>query len=97
MAIVKTITQVDFINDFLDFHPMIFSVEALEALFDYYDNFGEPVEYDRDGICNDWSEYKNIEEFQEHYGLGYKTIDDIKEDTEVIELSNNNFLAINFK
>lgn len=33
-----------------------FSYEGLQELFDYYENFDEPVEFDVIGICCDWCE-----------------------------------------
>ena len=79
-----TITESGFRNAF---HQMgrgeQFSYEALNALFEYYEEVesgGEESELDVIGICCEWSEYDSIEELKENYssylcGTGHQ-IDD---------------------
>ena len=69
-----------------------FSYEGLHALFEYIeqyeDDIGEEFEFDMVGICCDYSEYDDIEDFNEQYSHvkdGY-TLDDIREETTVIEI-----------
>tara|TARA_R110000751_G_scaffold93146_1_gene181946 strand:+ start:348 stop:650 length:303 start_codon:yes stop_codon:yes gene_type:complete len=67
-----------------------FSYEGLDALFDYLemleDDIGEPIELDVIAICCEYSEYDNLEEFQNDYGDGYESIDDIENDTTLIKI-----------
>ena len=61
MAIVTTLDQQDFVNEFDKYNRSEnFSIEARETLFDYYDDFSEetgvPFEMDVIAICCDWSE-----------------------------------------
>lgn len=45
-----------------------FSDEALEELFDYYDEWGEPYELDVIEICCNWTELESFDAFAENYG-----------------------------
>ena len=71
-----------------------FSYEGLNALFEHL----EELEWEMDGIefeldvvafCCDYTEYDNLEDFKYDYGTfaePYKTLDDIREETVVIEI-----------
>ena len=69
-----------------------FSYDGLTALFeyleDYEDDTGEEIEFDMIGICCDYTEYDNLEDFNVNYSYLYKTLDDIREETTVIEIPN---------
>ena len=62
-----------------------FSYEALEELFQYYDNLGNEtvcpmdasnIEFDMIGICCEWSEYDNLKELEEAYDMPLKALED---------------------
>ena len=71
-----------------------FSYEGLHALFEYIeqveDDIGEEIELDVVGICCDYTEYDSLEEF--NGAMNYLsddkiyTLDDIREETVVIEI-----------
>lgn len=75
-----------------------FSREALKALFEYLqayeDDGGEEIELDVIALCCEFTEYEDIEEFQEAYGAEYKTIDDIEDETIVIPIAGTNGFII---
>ena len=69
-----------------------FSYDGLHALFEYIeqveDDIGEEFEFDMVGICCDYSEYDSLKDFNADYSNyedGY-TLDDIREETVVIEI-----------
>jgi hypothetical protein len=69
-----------------------FSYEGCHALFeyleDYEDDCGEEIEFDMVGICCDYSEYDSLKDFNADYS-NYEdgfTLDDIREETVVIEI-----------
>ena len=69
-----------------------FSYEGLTALFEYIeeleDDIGEEIEFDMIALCCEYSEYDNIEDFNQQYSHvkdGYH-LDDIREETVVIEI-----------
>jgi len=69
-----------------------FSYEGLTALFEYIeeleDDIGEEIEFDMIALCCEYSEYDDLEDFNEQYSHvkdGY-TLDDIREETIVIEI-----------
>ena len=77
-----------------DYYKNNFSFEGLHALFEYIeqveDDIGEEFEFDMVGICCDYTEYDSIEDFNadySHYEDGYH-LDDIREETVVIEIPN---------
>ena len=73
-----------------------FSYEGLHALFKYIEQYeddcGEEFEFDMIGICCDYTEYDSLEEF--NGAMNYLsddkiyTLDDIREETVVIEIPN---------
>ena len=88
---INTINKYEFTDAF---HKMgrgdQFSYEGLIALFDYLemleDDIGEPIELDVISLCCEYSEYDNLKEFQNDYGDGYESIDDIENDTTLIKI-----------
>jgi len=94
MAIINTLN----IHEFIDgFHRMgrgtQFSRDALEWLFEYYDEI-DGCEYDPIGICCDWGEYSTEEELNADYkekdGNARKTLED---DGLLYELPGGGFLV----
>ena len=71
-----------------------FSYEGLHALFEYIEqveeDIGEEFEFDMVGICCDYTEYDSLEDFNADYSSDDKvyTLDDIREETVVIEIPN---------
>ena len=88
---INTINKYEFSDAF---HKMgrgkQFSYEGLDALFDYLemleDDIGEPIELDVISLCCEYSEYDNLKEFQNDYGDGYESLDDIENDTTLIKI-----------
>lgn len=67
--IVKTFDLYDFMREFERYdRGDRFSSEALEELYNYYDEFGEPYELDVIEICCNWTEYESLDEFATAYG-----------------------------
>lgn len=67
--IVKTFDLYDFKDEFERYdRGDNFSDEALERLFDYHDDMGEPYELDVIEICCNWTEVENLDEYAQLYG-----------------------------
>ena len=66
-----------------------FSYEGLHALFQYIEQYeddcGEEFEFDMIGICCDYTEYDNLNDFNADYNYQY-TRDELEEETIVIEI-----------
>jgi hypothetical protein len=78
-----------------------FSYEALDALFDYLEQYeeetGEEMELDVIALCCDFTEYENLEEFNTEYGKECETLEDIEEFTQVIPIEGTDkFIIQNF-
>ena len=77
-----------------------FSYEGLNALYEYLTNFEEETEKEMEldviAFCCDYSEYKDLKEFQTDYGKEYKTIEDIEDETQVIPVGEKGFIIQNF-
>ena len=97
---ITHVTQSDFIDTFRYSHTYKnnFSYDALIALFDYLvdleQDTGEQINFDMIGLCCEYSEYSNVEEFitdyqdspELHEDLDYSEIISVlREHTEVIE------------
>ena len=77
-----------------------FSYDALGVIFDYLEeleeNDGIETELDPIAVCCEFTEYKNIKEFQEAYSTDYETIEDISNETTVLEIDKYRFVIIQF-
>ena len=90
----ETVTAYRFRDAFMqsDTYKNNFSYEGLHALFEYIEqveeDIGEEFEFDMVGICCDYTEYDSLEDFNADYSSDDKvyTIDDIREETVVIEI-----------
>ena len=76
-----------------------FSYDALGVIFDYLEEMeegGTELELDPIAICCDFAEYKNIKEFQADYSTDYETIEDIRNETTVLEIDIYSFVIVQF-
>lgn len=72
-----------------------FSYEGLKVLFEYFDDFEEDIELDVVGICCEWQEFQDIEEFNNQYDTEYESQEDITETT-VLDINGDSFLIVQF-
>ncbi len=102
------VKEVDF-NDFLEEFEKHgrenqFSYEGKKALFNHLkqlsDNIGEPIELlDITGICCEFTEYEDLEEFNNAYGYTIdevSSIDEIGYRTTVIPIHGEKFIIRDF-
>lgn len=78
-----------------------FSYDALRALYDWLEQLGEDcgeeIELDVIALCCEYTEYKNLEEFQENYNADeYETIEDVENATTVIPVTGDSFIIQDF-
>ena len=87
-----TVYKHEFVAAFLAVRPDNFSMAGLEAMFDYFEEMeescgdGYEMELDVIAICCEFSEYEDLEEFQENYNDGFETLEDVHDQTTVIEI-----------
>jgi len=98
---IKTITQYEFTQAFINMNPSdTFTYQGLIALFNYFEEYekskGEQIEFNVIGICCEYTEYKNLVEFQACYSNEYETIDDIENATQVIRIDDESFIIQTF-
>jgi len=96
----QTVYLEDFRKAFQSTRPNQFSNDALIALYDYFkyleDDIGEELDLDTIAICCNYCEYKNFQELKSNY-LNIKTLDELKERTEIIPIEGTEgFIARNF-
>ena len=74
-----------------------FSYAARNLIYDYLDEF-ESYELDVIGICCEFAEYENLEEFQNDYGEEYNSMEIIEEATTVLRnnLEGGSFVIVKF-
>ena len=90
------------INDFLSWlhqsasYKNNFSDNGAKALFEYLedlsDELEDPLEFDPIAWCVEFTEYENLKEIQEQY-WDIKTLDDLRDNTQVIEFDNGIIIA----
>ena len=76
-----------------------FSYDGKSALFDYLEEYEqstmEEIELDVIAICCEFTEYENLEEFQNDYGSGnYQNMEDINNNTIVIPIEGKDSFII---
>lgn len=87
----ETVTKHHFIDVIMKLRPNNFSLDGLEALFEYIEEYEESaetqIEFDPIALCCEYSEYANIEEIQEAYpSHEFKSWDDVEHETTVIRV-----------
>ena len=93
---IKIINEYDFVNEFEAIRPNQFTREGLLALFEYLAEYDEDTEMDVVALCCSFTEYDNLEEFQGDYGDEYETIQQIAEQTAVIQINDDSFIIEQF-
>jgi len=99
---IQTINKWDFRNAFKSTsqYKDAFSYEGLKALYDYLEQYeddtGDQIELDVIALCCDYTEYEDLEAFQEDYGEDYQSIDEIGQATTVIMFAGTSFIIQNF-
>ena len=63
-----TLTAHDFVNQMTAIRPHNFSRPGLYELFDYLIQVDENMEFDPIAICCEFTEYENLEAYQNDYG-----------------------------
>ena len=96
--IIKSFDLYDFRREFERYDRADrFSDEALEDLYNYYDDWGEPYELDVIEICCNWTEYENLEEYAKEYmnESDFEGIEDDDEREEIIidNLNDNTYFT----
>jgi hypothetical protein len=96
----QSINKSQFAAAVMSIRPDNFSRRGLVALFDYLEDYeestGEELELDVIALCCEFSEFENLEEFQENYGADYETMEDIENETTVIRIDSESFIVQNF-
>tara|TARA_R110002074_G_scaffold256453_1_gene428847 strand:- start:459 stop:755 length:297 start_codon:yes stop_codon:yes gene_type:complete len=97
---IETVTRGTFLDWFREHRPNNFTLYGKNALFDYFEEYeedtGEKIEFDPIAICCDYTEYENLEEYNENYEP-VKNINEIRELTTVIRTdSKEGFIIQNY-
>lgn len=95
--IIKSFDLYDFKREFERYdRGNNFSDEALEELYNYYDDLNEPYELDVIEICCNWTEYESLEEYAKEYmdESDFEGMDeDEKEEIILDNLDNNTYFT----
>ena len=93
----KVITEHYFINSIVKDEYNTVTAEGARALFGYLEELeadtGEEMEFDRVAIRCDFSEYENLKEVLREYD-SIKSLNDLRDNTVVIEVPDTNRLII---
>ena len=97
----QTINLSQFRDAFKATRPRQFTYEGLEALYNWLieseDCDDTETELDVIAFCCEYSEYQNLEEFQDVYGSDdYVTIEDVENATTVIPIKDDRFIIQDF-
>ena len=95
----QEITSSEFSDWFLnsETYKNNFSYKGLKSLYNYLvdleEDTGRNIEFDPVAICCEYSEYKNLEEIKNNYN-DIETIEDLRDHTQVIEISGSDKIII---
>jgi hypothetical protein len=95
----QEITSSDFSDWFLtsETYKNNFSYKGLKSLYNYLvdleEDTGDNIEFDPVAICCEYSEYENLEEIKNNYN-DIETIEDLRDHTQVIEISGSDKIII---
>jgi len=98
---IKVVYESEFIDAFKEMgRDNNFSYEGKKALYNYFEDLeeatGEETEMDIIAICCDYTEYENLEEFNNNYGKECETLEDIEYYTQVIPVTKERFIIQDF-
>ena len=95
----QEITSSQFSDWFLtsDTYKNNFSYKGLKSLFNYLtdleEDTGDKIEFDPVAICCEYSEFDNLEEIKNNYN-DIETIEDLRDHTQVIEITGSDKIII---
>ena len=96
--LVKKVSFNDFLKEFKEYgRDEQFSYQGKKALFNYLnelgEDLGEPIELDIISLCCDFTEYSDLKEFIDDYGMDeIDSIEDINDYTIVIPIDDEAFI-----
>ena len=93
---IITLTETEFINRFLEIRPNNFSVEGLRALYEYFEEVDEGMEFDPIAICTEYTEYSTLRELLDEYGGDYSYIKDIHDLSDYTIPVDDSFIIADF-
>ena len=97
----KSVWENEFIDAFKEMgRDNNFSYEGKKALYNYLEDYeeqtGEEIELDIIALCCEYTEYENLEEFNNNYGKDCESIEDIEYYTAVIPVDDEKFIIQDF-
>ena len=81
-----TLDQWKFVSEFQKIILNQFSREALFVLFDFFEEIDPNMEFDPIGICCDFQEFDNFNDFKSDWGSDIETIEELEEHTTVLRI-----------
>ena len=74
----QTINEYQFRDAFMSIRPDNFSYEGAKALYEYLESYeddtGEEIELDVIALCCEYTEYEDMQEFNNDYGKNYEEL-----------------------
>lgn len=80
-----------FVQEFRDIRPHNFSIDGLDALFDYINDFeedtGEQIKFDVISLCCEFQQYDALADYNGDYDTEHESWDDVADETTVIKIT----------
>ena len=93
---INTVTEWEFLDEMRK--AVDWDRETITALFEWLesleDDTGETIEFDPVGLRCSWMEHDNLKAFNEDFGGEFQTIDELRDHTQVIEVTGNNKILV---
>lgn len=91
-----TLTKWQFATEFNKVRPDSFTIDALEVIFEHYEELDEEMEFDPVLICSEWCEYDNIGDLISDYPVD-NSLDDYDTVEEFLEENYPSVITIDIK
>ena len=99
MAIIDTLHEARFAEEFQKIRKDNFSYDGLKTLFQYLDNLsedcGENIEFDPVSLCCEYGEY-NLEEFNKEHDMNIESLETFEKNRYQDELDQKRIEIIDF-
>ena len=96
----QSFTKERFIYEFLKVRPDNFSRDGLSALFDFIEEIeeqdGKEVEFDPIAFCVEFTEYEDLQECIDNYGINFTNMQQLSYHTILIPIDHDRFIIADF-
>ena len=89
----QNVTLERFIDAFKRMNRDYYSYEGYESLYDFFEECDPDWEFDVIGICYDYTEYNDLEEYNDDCGTEFRDIEELAQETLVLQTEKGSLIG----